>query len=416
VHLKNINKVVFVFLIAIYSLNYNYFKASTNAKNQFQENPSFNIRVLLHEKNSKEQNIFEIESNFEIIVSAKQLDKKPLLKTKKFKIITQKDSIFITKNDENIIKKIKFDEIKFTPKQNGYLILNKQPFQGSLTFKIDKDKHKLLLINTLDLEDYLYSVLISESYPAWPTEMQKVQAIASRSYAVSCIMSARKGKNPLPYDLKRTNFHQKYNGLHQFTHLRQAIDETKNIIMTYNNEVVLAMFDACCGGIIPAHMKSLNFKQAPYLARKKQCTFCNGYELFRWHEEFSLQSLSNRLMANPQIAPKLKNAGKLIDVGILEKDKAGIVKRVKIFCSKRNFVVKSTDFWSTLRDKIKSLDFSLKKKHKNIIIEGRGYGHQTGLCQRGAKELIDRGWDFKKVLHFYYPKIKFASLKKYAKV
>lgn len=406
-------KILLTFFIFIQILNCS---GSETAPSEFQENPIFGIRVLLHEKNSQEKNIFEIESNFEITVSSPQFDKKPKLKSKKFKIITHEDNIYIIQDEENKIKKIKFDEIKFTPKQKGFLILNKQPFQGSLNFKIDKKSHKLLLINILDLEDYLYSVLISESYPTWPKEMQKVQAITSRSYAVSCMMSARKSKKPLPYDLKRTNFHQKYNGLHQFTYLRQAIDETKNIIMIHNNDVVLAMFDACCGGIIPAYTKSLNFKQAPYLARKKQCNFCSKYELFRWHKEISLQNLSDKLMSNPKIATKLKNAGKLIDIGVMEKDKAGIVKKVKIVCAKRNILVKSTDLWTNLRDKIKSLNFSLKKNHKKIIIDGKGYGHLTGLCQRGAKELIDRGWDFKKVLHFYYPGIKFAVLKKYAKV
>jgi stage II sporulation protein D len=34
---------------------------------------------------------------------------------------------------------------------------------------------------------------------------------------------------------------------------------------------------------------------------------------------------------------------------------------------------------------------------------GRGWGHGVGLSQWGAKALADQGWDFKRILSFYYP-------------
>jgi stage II sporulation protein D len=414
----NSSIILFFFTASAFLLNiFNAFAKEINTP-KVENNASFNVRILLHENNSNDQCFFDVESKGKIIVSIPEKNQKSDLKTTNFKIISKKETLyFIDQNSNKKIKKIKFDTIKFAPTKNHYLLINKHPFQGAVTFKIDKLKHKIFAINTLNLEDYLYSVLISETYPTWPTEMHKVQAIVSRSYAVHCMLSARNNtKNPLPYDLKRTNFHQKYNGFHHYTHLRKAIDETKNMIMTYNNDVVLAMFDICCGGIIPAHMKSINFQQAPYLARKKQCTFCKGFKLYEWHNQISLSKLAEKLSENPKIAPNLKAAGKLYDVCILSKDKAGIVKKVKLACAKRNLIISCNDFCKTMRDKIKSSNFSLKKKKKNIIIDGRGYGHQTGLCQHGAKELINRGWNFRKVLGYYYPQIKFAVLKKYATV
>lgn len=414
------NKVTLSFFLTVLLFCQSFFNifAQESEFTKPENNASFNVRILLHETNSKAQSTFLVESKGKINLFIPETNYKSELKTTNFKIISDNDKLyFIDENNSQKTKRIKFDTIKFAPTKNNYLLLNKHPFQGSVTFKIDKNKHQLYVVNTLNLEDYLYSVLISETYPTWPTEMHKVQAIVSRSYAVNCMMSSRKNtKNPLPYDLKRTNFHQKYNGLHHYTHLRKAIDETKNMIMIHNNDVVLAMFDICCGGIIPAHMKSLNFKQAPYLARKKQCTFCKEFKLYEWHHQIPLETLSKKLSENPKIAPLLKSGGKLYDVGVHSKDKAGIVQKVTLACARKNIIISSNDFCKTLKDKIKSHSFSLKKKKKNIIIDGKGYGHQTGLCQHGAKELINRGWNYRKVLSFYYPQIKFAMLKKYAGV
>ncbi len=41
---------------------------------------------------------------------------------------------------------------------------------------------------------------------------------------------------------------------------------------------------------------------------------------------------------------------------------------------------------------------------------GKGWGHGVGLSQWGAKALADQGWDFKKILSFYYPGTKLERM------
>ena len=43
------------------------------------------------------------------------------------------------------------------------------------------DNNNLLLINIVELENYIFSVLKTESWPGWPLEVNKAFAIASRS-------------------------------------------------------------------------------------------------------------------------------------------------------------------------------------------------------------------------------------------
>jgi stage II sporulation protein D len=243
-------------------------------------------------------------------------------------------------------------------------------------------------------------------------EVQKVQVVAFRSYAINCILKARQNNGTYkPYDIKRTNFHQTYNGMHNYTHLKQAIEETKDLILTYNGNVILAMFDACCGGIVPAKMNSLEFKKTPYLARKYPCSFCKKYKLYQWHREIDIKDFTKKLKNNPKISQKICEAGKILNIKTKEKDQAGIVRQVKVFCSRKSIKLSGNDLWESMRDKIKSLNFDIKKRKNKIIIDGKGFGHQIGLCQHGARELVRLGWNFKRILRFYYPETKFAKLK-----
>ncbi len=383
------------------------------------QNNFFNIRVLLYEGNSKKKSIFEVESNSNILVSSPHTKRKLLIKAKKVWLAIKNNRIYLSIQDEKSnrrkTKKVKSTEIKIVPTKTDNLTINKKTYQGNFTVKIDKKKKALFLINNLNLDDYLYSVLVSESYQTWPLEMQKVQAVISRSYAIHCMTITRRNeKNKRPYDLKRSNFHQTYNGTHKYTHLRQAINKTKNLILTHSDEVVLAMFDACCGGIIPANIKGVDFDKAPYLARKQRCTFCKNYNLYHWRRTISPRILFEKLRSNPTIHKKFKKAGYLKNIYVSQKDKAGIAHKIKVVCSRKKFSITSTNLWKNLRNKIKSLNFTIHKTKKSVIFEGNGFGHQIGLCQRGARELVRHGWNFKKILNFYYPGTRFARLKKYA--
>jgi stage II sporulation protein D len=51
----------------------------------------------------------------------------------------------------------------------------------------------------------------------------------------------------------------------------------------------------------------------------------------------------------------------------------------------------------------------MKMKDKQFHFEGQGYGHGVGLCQLGALELAKRGYDYRQILAFYFPRHKIAT-------
>jgi len=385
--------------------------ATEESKVSHKQKRTYKIRVLLDEQNSENKNSFLIKSDKGIIVRPVPTTTPPIfLQDKTLKITCKNNNLYLTSNDQRYMTQKK--ELIIKPVSNRFSF-NKKTFKGELRLKIDENQKSLYIINNIDLEDYLYSVLRYESYPSWPKDMQKIQAIASRSYAIHCMKQARNKKNKEPFDIKRSNFHQTYNGTHESKHLKEAVIETKGIILTHDNEPILAMFDACCGGIITANMKNPDFQKAPYLARQERCIFCRHYSLYKWKKEFNVETFMDKLKNNEKLEQKLNALGKIQDIRITERDFAGIVHKIKLIGNKKSVILSGQDLWENLKEHIKSLSFNIKKTNNKIEINGYGFGHQIGLCQRGARELLRKGWHFKNILRFYYPKTKFARLKKF---
>lgn len=281
-------------------------------------------------------------------------------------------------------------------------------YRGSLQLKqID---NRLLLINTVDLESYVHSVLRTESWPGWPCEVNKAFAIASRSYVVAMMLRAHKTKKP--YHVKNTNQHQTYTGIHQHDIIEQAIKETHGIILTHNNEPILAMFDSCCGGVIPAHIEDFNFTAAPYLARTYPCTHCKRSKLYNWSLEHDLSHFLDAIRKEHSALHAIR------DIKITKRDKAGLVTKIAIHATSKNgknqlFSVTGKKMYSLIKG-IKSYAFNVQKKNNGFVINGKGYGHHLGLCQWGAREMVRDGWGYEQVLSFFYPGAQHVQLIKHS--
>jgi stage II sporulation protein D len=281
-----------------------------------------------------------------------------------------------------------------------HLSYNGAPYEG--IFMVHHNEHKSLLINGVDLESYVYSVLKTESWPGWPLEVNKVFAIVSRTYAMTMLMNARK-KQRL-YDVKNSNLHQTYTGVHTTDLLKMAVDQTKGTILTYNNEPILAMFDCCCGGVIPADIEGvLDFQKAPYLARTYPCLFCKDCKIYRWRMQFEWSEIEKRLQAH------IAHNNHLRDMVVLQKDKAGLPTQIMLKTTRKPTVLTGKQLYSLFKE-VKSFCFDIHKRGRIITIAGRGYGHHIGLCQWGARHMVREGWDYKRIIQFYYPGVSFGKL------
>ncbi len=368
------------------------------------------IRVLLNEHDMATEKKFIIKAaNGFILESPAESGNTALYQKGELHLLCKNDNLYLRCHDHQY-RRIKYNNIEICD-TNNKITIGSYSYQGSLIIQLDKTNKKVLVINKLPLEDYVYSVVRYESIPSWPLNSQKIQAIVSRTYAVFLMQQARQNKlHPCFYDIKNTTMHQVYNGTHNYNRIRQAIDETAGMIITYKGHIALTMFDSCCGGSVPSLMYNRETSK-PYLCRHERCLYCQKSPSFRWKIDLPEKALLGKLKASQHLARKLKSVKAIKDIKVVKVDKAGLVLRVAITDqSNRTITIAGNDMRWTMSSRIKSLSFSVKKIRDRIVIAGKGYGHQRGLCQWGSNEQVHQGRNIRDILSFYYPGTKISKL------
>ena len=314
-------------------------------------------------------------------------------------------------------EKIKIPDLSLEiSSKNNVVSLNGAQYNGNITIR--KHHNSILVINKLDIEDYVCSVIRSEISPSWHPWMHVLHGFISRSYAVSLMVEAR--SKGWVYDIKNTNIHQVYNGLHHYNHLRDAVYSTKGKILMYHGNVARTMFDTCCGGIIPGNIRNQD-KYSPYVFRKNRCTFCSNHKEYDWKCDLYLPSFIAQLKkSNKKVAQRMALLRSTVtDVKVIDKDKAGMVYKIALIGSRKKQInLTYSELNAAIHGKLKSHAFSIKVIKDRVVFTGHGIGHQRGLCQIGAMEQLlkkeregkKKDVAIKETLAFYYPGTKIGHL------
>jgi len=109
---------------------------------------------------------------------------------------------------------------------------------------------KLLLptkvVITLDLEHYLKFVVPAEMPALWPIEALKAMAIASRTYSYYATVSPR--HDSLAHLCTSPVHCHAYNPDREHRRTNDAIAETEDLVVSYQNRPIIAIYHADCGG------------------------------------------------------------------------------------------------------------------------------------------------------------------------
>lgn len=126
---------------------------------------------------------------------------------------------------------------------SGYVSVKNRWYHGLLM--IYNLKGKLVVVNKVDIEDYIKGVVPSEMPSSWNIEAHKAQAIAARSYALANLgKRASRG-----YDLKDTPEDQAYGGASaEKPQTNKAVEDTREIVLIYNLKIIPAYYSASAGG------------------------------------------------------------------------------------------------------------------------------------------------------------------------
>jgi stage II sporulation protein D len=268
------------------------------------------------------------------------------------------------------------------------------------------------VINILDIESYIKGVIPKEM-PLGKGEENfealKAFAICARTYT---LMKMKPGKN---FDLYIDTRDQVYGGVDAEKPIsNRAVDETRELILTYGKKPAVVFYHSTCGGKTENVENIFGIDTASYLSGIDDGInpYCSISPSFEWEEIFSTDLFIERLKLAgvvDSLFDVLKNvfivnrfeSGRVNELRIeLSSSQTGEKKSVSLYGNNIRSIIRTTNNKSIL----KSIWFDLTlNENKNVIIQGRGYGHGVGLCQWGAVSLSRAGINFKEILFHYFP-------------
>jgi len=126
------------------------------------------------------------------------------------------------------------------PDSTGVTFIGDRGYRGRLL--VVSSEQGLWVVNYVNLQQYLYSVVGSEVSPSWPMEALKAQAVAARSYALTYHL--KPVKQDL-YDLGADEYYQVYKGIESEAQTtRQAVNSTSGEFVSYRGGVVESLYAA----------------------------------------------------------------------------------------------------------------------------------------------------------------------------
>ena len=164
----------------------------------------------------------------------------------------------------NVLKSLERDsELYFIPANpQSFLTLNGKGYRGFLVMK--GTSRGIVIVNYVNLEDYLKSVVPGELSPGQfnAIEALKAQAVAARTYALKNMGQYDK----FGYDLVNTPQSQLYVGMSsEHPQSTRAVEETKGEVVRYRGELINALYTSTCGGKTEDAEKVFSGRPVPYL-------------------------------------------------------------------------------------------------------------------------------------------------------
>lgn len=289
------------------------------------------------------------------------------------------------------------------------------------------------LVNTVDIETYLRGVVPHEIGPQAPYTAVQAQTVIARTYA---LRNTRRFQAD-DYELCATVHCQVYKGLTgTVARADQAIQSTAGQVLTYEDELVDALYSAHTGGVtaqfediwdgqmreylrarVDAIAPTWNLAQAPLDNETAIRQFLNqrqGFNgadspVFRWDRSSTLPELTADLNKYLTVTKHpLGPVQQIIRMAVTERSPSGRIRTLAITTNRGVIELHKTEARSALgppRSTLFYIDPILNAQGElsGYRFVGGGFGHGVGLNQYGSYTLSNQGWDYRRILQFYYP-------------
>lgn len=347
----------------------------------------------------------------------------------------------------------------------GTVKYDEKPYRGGILLK--QNSEKIMVINCLDLEHYVYGVLAAEIGASSHLEAIKAQAVAARSYAGANVGA----HNSSGFNLCATTHCQVYNGYSgEYANTNKGADETRGLMIYSEGKPVTAYYAKNSGGHTQ-NAEDVWYASLPYL-RGVADSYAPEY---LWEAKITFEELQKKLEAAGH------TPGEIQQVAITKRSAAGAVYTLEIKGKENTVTLNKDGVRTTLGGtSVKSLMFSfvdssnisgvggtsgggnsgsgnsssnqdfayvvssngVKEKVSSdtlyisngsakikwqevftgnvdsgntstiekvtsgiLYLKGKGYGHGVGMQQDGAIAMAKQGFTYDQILKFYYTNI-----------
>ncbi|PSN11483.1 amidase, partial [filamentous cyanobacterium CCT1] len=306
------------------------------------------------------------------------------------------------------------------------------------------------LVNSVPIETYLRGVVPHEIGPSAPVPAIQAQTVLARTYALRNLRRFAIDDYQLCADTQC----QVYRGLTGTAPVAdQAIQATQGQVLTYENELVDALYSSTTGGVTAAFSDVWDGPDRPYLRPVVDSVYglwnINQYplnseesirrfiaidkgfnedtwQLFRWRNESTLAEITQDLkgylgrrqhpMAGLTQVKSVRvseraNSGRVqaidieTDLGVVQLKKDEIVR---VLTAPRSLLFYIEPMYQTpaavgTAPVTEGSPPAASSQIMGYAFVGGGWGHGVGMSQTGSYRLGNLGWNYQRILQFYYP-------------
>ncbi len=253
------------------------------------------------------------------------------------------------------------------------------------------------IVNELDVENYLRSILTAEFPTALNKEVMEALTIIERTNVYYHLE-----RNPNVFwhvDAKDVGY-QGYALVFQNLHVDRAIEATRHMVLTYQNRPFASSWTKNCAGKT-AEFASVFRKEVPAPAGVEAPLALKDREKAHWSFSLTKAELAKLAKVNDVQALDLyidKNSNKVYAAKLKSKAKTQDLDFFKL----QQIVGKN---------KLLSNDFTLALKGDTLVFSGYGEGHGVGLCVYSANVMAEHGDKVPKILSGFFPGTKLENMR-----
>ena len=290
-------------------------------------------------------------------------------------------------------------ELTIEPEAEGTVSVNGAAYRGRYRF-VPTPQGSFDVVNDVDIDGYLKSVVSKELLWHWHAEAYRAQAIVARTYA---LYQAAGTDGRGHYDMNDDVRSQVYGGIdHETSKSREAVDATAGVVLAHKTErgykVFKSYFSSCCGGITASASDVFNEPDIKPLSARYVGPLCKASPRFSWGPLVLTKADLTRRFRTWGNARQhaLKDVAEVAAVDVMTVNPYGRPVRFLVTDVKgARYALSGEEFrWSVNAGGVVLNSSFVKPVNEGDsvrFVEGHGWGHGVGMCQWCAQAYAEHG-------------------------